>query len=304
MERRSISGQDHQFGGDWTGQKLDVVSKYLRAYSIALSRQPFRKAYIDAFAGTGYRSARQGGDSLDDGEELLFPDLADDAPQALLAGSAKMALMVEPRFDKYIFIERRSDRCELLEGLKTEFPHLATDVDIRQGDANACITDICRRNWRNCRAVLFLDPYGLQVEWATIEAVARTRSIDVWLLFPLAMGVNRLLARSGNIPEAWHRRLSLLLGTDDWYEEFYRVVREPTLFDGDEEIRVEKASMQAIGSFFLRRLAGVFAGVAKEPGVLRNSRNAPLYLLCFAVGNEAAKGPALRIADTLLKGLR
>jgi hypothetical protein len=36
--------------------------------------------------------------------------------------------------------------------------------------------------------------------------------------------------------------------------------------------------------------------------VLRNSRNVPLYLLCFAVGN-AGKGKdiALRIANHLLK---
>lgn len=43
------------FGGPWTDRKLAILSKYLNAYSTALSSQPFEKLYIDAFAGTGYR---------------------------------------------------------------------------------------------------------------------------------------------------------------------------------------------------------------------------------------------------------
>ncbi len=61
--------------------------------------------------------------------------------------------------------------------------------------------------------------------------------------------------------------------------------------------------METIGRYFNNRLKDVFAGVA-EPGVLRNSSNNPLYLLCFAVGNERGKEIALRIAKHLLKELR
>ncbi len=45
----------------------------------------------------------------------------------------------------------------------------------------------------------------------------------------------------------------------------------------------------------------MFAAVAEQPGVLRNSANCPLYLLCFAVGNLAGAPIALRIANHLLK---
>lgn len=51
-------------------------------------------------------------------------------------------------------------------------------------------------------------------------------------------------------------------------------------------------------------LKEVFPGVVEEPGVLRNSANNPLYLLCFAVGNERGKKIALRIAEHLLKEVR
>jgi hypothetical protein len=35
--------------------------------------------------------------------------------------------------------------------------------------------------------VLFLDPYGMQVDWTTIEAIARTKAIDLRVLFPLGI---------------------------------------------------------------------------------------------------------------------
>jgi len=232
---------------------------------------------------------------------LLLPDLAEPEPQSLLNGSARRALATAPRFDRYLFIERDSARCAQLETLKTEFAHLADVIEIRQGDANAEIQALCSGSWRSRRAVLFLDPYGMQVEWTTIEAVAGTQAIDLWLLFPLGIGVNRLLTRSGDVPESWRRRLDLLLGTGNWYDEFYRVETTPTLFGGDEE-RVVKATTETIGKYFLRRLESVFAGVAAEPAVLRNSRNVPLYLLCFAVGNPGkGKDIGLRIANHLLK---
>lgn len=143
----------------------------------------------------------------------------------------------------------------------------------------------------------------MQVEWTTIEAIAKTKAIDLWLLFPLGIGVNRLLTKSGDIPKSWRRRLDLLLGTESWYDEFYKVEITRTLF-GDEKEHVVKATMDTIGRYFTNRLKSVFAGVAEEPGVLRNSANNPLYLLCFAVGNEPGKNIALRIAQHLLKEVR
>lgn len=306
--RSTFKGKAHRFGGDWTQTKLDVLKDYLAAYTKALkdkptAAQPFRKAYIDAFAGTGSRAARERGTSSSRGS-LLFPDLNEPAPQKLLDGSAKLALQVEPRFDKYIFIERSPERCQQLETLKQEFPALADDIDVRQGEANEVIQQLCAPldAWKSRRAVLFLDPYGMQVEWKTIEAVATTKAIDLWLLVPLGMGMNRLAPKSGKLPDSWRQRMDSFLGTGDWYDEFYKVETKPTLF-GDARVQV-KASMDVMARYFNNRLKQVFAGVAEEPGVLWNSANNPLYLLCFAIGNERGKDIALRIANHLLKEVR
>lgn len=299
------SGKAHQFGGDWTSTKLKVLAGYLKSYTTALQdkptvEQPFVKGYIDAFAGTGYRDAQRESSGGPSAQSLLFPDLAEEEPQDLLDGSARLALKTEPRFDRYIFIEKNTKRCAELEALKVEFSRLAADIRIHEGDANRKIQDLCNKDWSGHRAVMFLDPYGMQVEWPTIEAIAATKAIDLWLLFPLGIGVNRLLTKSGDIPESWRKRLNLLLGTEDWYDEFYEKQTSTDLF-GDEQERVIKATMETIGGYFNNRLKEVFAGVSKKPGVLRNSTNNPLYLLCFAVGNDRGKAIALRIADHLLK---
>jgi len=299
------SGKVNRFGGDWTDEKLDVLASYLASYTKALKDQPskdrpFRKAYIDAFAGTGYREARRQDDQGVASQMLAFPDLAEREPQALLDGSARRALRTDPRFDRYLFIEQSAKRCAELEGLKAEFPDLAGTIQVLQGDANVEIQNLCTKNWNANRAVLFLDPYGMQVEWKTIEAIAATKAIDLWVLFPLGIGVNRLLTKSGDIPPAWRKKLNALLGTENWYQEFYGVESTPTLFGADED-RVVKATTATIGRYFNERLKSIFAAVADEPRVLRNSANCPLYLLCFAVGNAKGAPIALRIANHLLR---
>lgn len=289
----SSSGQ--RFGGEWTDKKLEIISKYLQSYTTALKNTPFRTAYIDAFAGTGYRTAK-----MHDSTELLFPNLAAKPTQRLLDGSARIALKTDPPFNCYIFIESNAEKCIELEKLKSEFPRLAGRVEIKQGDANIQIQDLCAKRQTWDRAVLFLDPYGMEVEWATLEAVARTKAIDLWILFPMGMGVNRVLPRSGNVPEFWKRLLNVMLGTSDWYNEFYKVSTDQGLFN--EEKQVSKEPVMVIGDYFNNRLSEIFAGVSPEPKVLVNSKNSPLYLLCFAVGNPNQKAMqiALRIAGHLL----
>lgn len=301
MSRRKASannGPVHRFGGDWTEKKLEILRRYLVAYTTALKKQPFKTAYIDAFAGTGYRILGR----ADEERGLLFPDLADEAPQKLLDGSARLALEIEPCFDRYVFIEKDRDRCEQLEGLKREFPHLAPGIKVRQGEANEVLQDLCGKNWKNHRAVLFLDPYGMQVEWTTIEKVANTRAIDLWLLFPLGIGLNRLLPRSGEVPVGWRNRIDRLLGSDDWYHAFYQVETQTNLF-GEEETTIVKAGVETIGTYFVERLKSIFPGVAPKPKILMNSTNCPLYLFCFAVSNPNPRALeiALDIANHILK---
>ena len=106
------------FGGDWTEEKLRRVQKYLKAYNVALKKQPFTREYIDAFAGTGYREVKQ----PDSQAGLLLPELVEEDCQDFLDGSASIALKVEPPFDKFTFIEQSPRNIDELCKLKERHP--------------------------------------------------------------------------------------------------------------------------------------------------------------------------------------
>ena len=198
------------FGGTWTVEKLERIRKYLAAYVQILKGQTSwceAFSYIDAFAGTGYNSRRSTANGESTDPELLSEVAADDN-QKFLDGSARIALQIEPSFTSYHFIEKSTARARELEKLKAEFPQLSERIFVTSGDANEQIQQFCRTwDWSKRRAVLFLDPFGMQVSWTTIVAIARTGAIDMWLLFPAGIGVNRMLPRHGDIPAAWRRRL-------------------------------------------------------------------------------------------------
>ena len=140
----------------------------------------------------------------------------------------------------------------------------------------------------------------MQVEWSTIESIAKTEAIDLWILFPLGVAVNRLLRRNGPPPESQAKALTRIFGTEDWQEAFYpqRTVR--TLF-GEEEMQIKEADFDKIGQYFVDRLKTVFTKVADNPLPLLNSRNNPLYLLCFAAGNPRGADTAVKIAQNILR---
>jgi three-Cys-motif partner protein len=283
-----------KFGGDWTEDKLERVRKYLAAYTKIMNKRPYlRYAYIDAFAGTGYREVKQ----EEDNSLPLFPEF--DLPaQKFFDGSARIALKVEPRFHKYIFIEKNKKKARELEKLKEEFPEKADDILIINKDANEYLAELCSGDWSKRRAVLFLDPFGMNVTWETVTAIAQTRAIDLWYLF--SMGVNRLLKVDGKIDESNRRKLDKIFGTTDWYDAFYQARGSADLF-GEYSWTEKTADGKSIGQYFVDRLETIFPGVAKNPLLLRNSCNSLLFLLCFAAANENAIKPALNIATHILK---
>lgn len=292
----------HVFGGDWTSDKLERVRKYLCAYTTIFKNNPratyFTTVYVDAFAGTGER-VDSGGHRAEAASIFEEDDLAD--ADALQKGSARIALEVEPPFDRFLFIERSAKRVEELEKLRSEFPARSASIQIEQGDANDFLQQWCRKSkWQRQRAVVFLDPYGMQVDWTTIEVIAATKAIDLWILFPLGMAVNRLLTRSEPPPAVWADALTRFFGNEEWRAEFYPKKTELTLF-GEEETERKEANFESIGEFFLKRLKTVFAQVASNPLIMSNSKGVPIFLLCFAAGNPKGAPTAVKIAKDILK---
>lgn len=287
---------EHLFGGSWTEEKLKVLREYLVQYSTALRNRPFQRIYIDAFAGTGYRTPKK------QNAQQVFRFESDEsaAANALLKGSATLALEVEPAFQQFIFIEAKAKHVQELEKLRASYPAHAKNIYIRWAKANDELQRICATRWSNRRAVLFLDPYGMQVSWKTIEAIAKTKAIDMWILFPAGIAVQRMLTNTGRITTGWQASLTRMFGTDKWYEHFYSVRTEQDLF-GNREFLERDARIERIGEFFVERLKTIFPGVSPHPKLLSTPSGKPLYLLCFAAANANGAPIALRIADHLLR---
>jgi three-Cys-motif partner protein len=292
------------FGGDWTEDKLQRVEEYFRKYNVALKNQPFRREYIDAFAGTGYREIK---DDVDD-IELMFPNLVEPEVQKFLDGSVIKALNVEPGFQQFTFIEKDPNKAEELRKLQERYPDKPIRVEC--GDANDWVQRICAENWNYRRAVLFLDPFGMQVSWQTLEAVAKTKSIDLWLLFPLGAAISRLLKRDGNINESLCKRLDDVFGERGWRQEFYKDPSElkpkevqQSLFDEPIVSGSEnpwKADFSVIEEYYRARLRTIFAKVADNSVWLTNSKNVPLYSLFFMAGNERGAPIAVKISESIM----
>ncbi len=288
------------FGGDWTIEKLERIQKYLRAYTTLMSTKPyFRIAYIDAFAGTGYQTLKND----EEPSELLLPELAEQDTRVFLDGSARQALQVQPEFNSYIFIEKDATRFFELQKLKEDFPDLGSKIFLVNAEANNWIVDRCRNyNWSKNRAVMFLDPFGMQVRWDSVKAIAETEAIDLWYLFPLGVAVNRLLKKDGNISTAIRQRLDDIFGTSDWYDVFYHAEAQFDLFGDENRVITKIANFASISHYFVDRLKTVFVGVAENPLSLLNSKGVPLFLLCFAAGNKKGAKTAIRIAGDILNG--
>jgi len=147
------------------------------------------------------------------------------------------------------------------------------------------------------RAVVFLDPYGMEVSWDTVKSIAETQAIDLWYFFPL-MGLYRQAAREIlAIDDIKRARLNNILGTSDWEEAWYNKDQvAPDLFQ-EPSSAIRTADVDKIERYVKGRLKTIFKGSVLDPLRIRNERGAPLASLFFAVSNPNAR--AVKVATDI-----
>lgn len=115
----------------------------------------------------------------------FFEEPEDTEAQAeFIIGSPVRALNVPNGFHRHYFFDLDETRADTLRKL-TEGRR---DVQVRVGDCNPLIQQLSPglKAW-DIRGVAFLDPYGAHLEWATLEALAATETMEVVINFPVAM---------------------------------------------------------------------------------------------------------------------
>jgi three-Cys-motif partner protein len=254
--------------GRWSEDKLRLLEKYLKAYAKIMNgqKQTWLESYhyIDAFAGSGKPKAKD--------------------EERYVAGSPLRALQCDPPFDYYSFIELSSWRVAQLQQLKMRFPLLK--IDILEGDCNELLSKkiVPKITYASKqRGLVFLDPYGLQVEWETVKALAKANTFDVFVNFPLG-AVTRLLKRDEPPTGQTADLLNKVLGSTDWIQAIYRPSPQLPLF-GEPIVVRDVMRAEWLARLYSDQIGKLFPYVSK-PVIMTNSKKSPLYALFLVSHNK------------------
>lgn len=285
MARQKFGARKH------TKKKLDVLDHYLGFFPLALKTKGFQLLYVDAFAGTGEVL-------LAEADDTLLPGMG--SGEEAIEGSAVRALKATVPFDRYVFIEKsKAKLAALKKELSDKFPGRIHLCEFRCADANYALKEICSTtNWQKTRAVVFLDPFGNQIEWETLEAISNTRASDVWYLFPSGLGIYRQIPKSGTTQAKAAESITRMLGSDDWLRLFTKKTTSTNLL-GESETAVERAAtVEEITEYVISRLTTIFRGGVSEKYVALGGKSVAWYSLLFAVSNpeQRAKDLAHKVA--------
>lgn len=266
----------NQFGGKWTKDKIEIFVKYTKAYlEIMKDRTYFSLIYFDGFAGSG--AIMQDGSDYD-----------------LLEGVAKQVLDIEqPRiFDIYYFVEKDPKNQETLDALvKSQYPN--RNAFVVCNDCNNRLLTMAdflnRPQNKKYKVLAFIDPYGMQVKWSSLEAL-KDLSMDMWILVPTGLGVTRLLKNNGDIEDSLMQRLETFLGlsSEEIKGHFYKSVSLTNLFGEDETHVVKETKItQKAAELYQERLKSIFKHVSK-PLQMTNSRGSVMYHFIMCSNNKVA----------------
>ena len=277
------------FGSSHTEAKLVTVEKYLRAFTTALAGK-FTLVYVDAFAGSGASVPKS------DKQQIRLIETDD-----IIDGSTRRALRISPSFDSFIFIEKLTKNLQSLQGLKEEFPEKQSKITILPGDANLELQNFATNlDRRNARAVVFIDPFGLSLEWNTIAALGQTERVDLWYLVPSG-GMSRQVKLDGTELDS-ARLLDKVLGTPEWRGRIIANTVTTDLFGDPISSTSKIGGAVELTGFVQERLRTVFKGGVSEKALPLGRGGRHEFSLIFACANPSPKASvlALRLADAVL----
>ncbi|SFK03211.1 three-Cys-motif partner protein [Sphingomonas sp. NFR04] len=283
-----MSGE-HWFGAGWTEVKLNAISAYSTFFTGAIGRK-FDIWYVDPFAGTGSRSSEEEVGGIFEGEP--FSTIEKRYP-----GSAARALTVDPPFHHFRFGDTKKQHIQALEELVAFYPE--KDAKVIRKDANDFVRGMFgdpfwsdpNGRGKGSRALVFLDPYGLEVKWSTLEALANCQKADVWFLANLKAAVQQLSHDHAKLDDGKRRALCEYFGTDQWEAKFYSEAPSGGgLLSFMDERKKRSASKAEIADFHRNQLEGLFKYVSPPLPLAVGSVDD--YFLLYCMSNNPA--PAAR----------
>ncbi len=263
--------------GPWSEVKLDIVRKYADSYSKILTAQHFCHLYIDGFAGPGMHVLRH--------------------TNEFVTGSPINALLTQPPFDEYHFVDADPQRVSQLK----DFVAGRKNVYVHLGDCNEkLLKDIFpRAKYEHYkRALCVLDPYNIDLSWEIVETAGKMRSVEIFLNFMVMdMNMNILLTDPQGADAAQVSRMNRFWGDDSWRGIAYRDDPQQSLFGQSEKIKFEDANARLAEAYRQRLLDVAGFNFAPPPLPFRNSIGRTIYFLFFASPDATANKIVQQIFD-------
>lgn len=282
------------WGGPWTEKKLEAFSKYVWSYLTIMKKNPYWKTiYFDGFAGSGTK------EKLTNNDLMKQLKITEEEERTYMGAAERVLNLQEIGFDFYYFIDKNEESITKLKS-KLHEKYKEKQIVFRPGDANHQITELAKAlKTKNYAALIFLDPFGMQLDWDSIDKLKGTRS-DVWILVPTGVIVNRLLDRAGKLEFSDKLQSFFGLPIDEIKSHFYNETKVITLF-GDEEEIITKVSkpITKIAKLYAERMKTIWKYVTDEPLVLKNKNGTPIFHFVFASNNENAKKIAKQIIQNI-----
>lgn len=142
----------------------------------------------------------------------------------------------------------------------------------------------------------------MEVDWSTLETIAKTRAIDVWYLFSLSGFYRQATRDHGALDEDKRAALTRMLGTDEWERELYKPSTSNDLFGASDASLRRDADVAALEHYAKKRLETIFGAVLNPLPLPRNERPQRFSLFfCISSRNPAAIGLARKIGNHILK---
>lgn len=296
-----LACEPSSWGGQWTEDKLDAFEKYVNAYLTIMNshreKYHWKLIYFDGFAGSGSRND----DSSQAVSELmldLFKDeYIDEEELNTYKGAAERVLGIKQNgFDQYVFVDKNKKSSQQLKNQLEPFAQ-GRNLVFKTSDANEQVITLAKamHQNKNLASLILLDPFGMQVDWKSIELLKGTRT-DLWILIPTGVIVNRLLDRKGEL--TYIDKLTSFFGKDESFlkDYFYKKKTVDTLFGETEIIEKVKKPIEKIAELYIEQLNTIFEHVTEKPLVLYNSRKTPIFHFACASNNSTA----IKIASQII----
>lgn len=297
--------QHNGWGGSWTEQKLDCFESYVKAYltimNVYRDKFKWRLLYFDGFAGCGSRSEDEKRKEQQYACETFGEELLDGRELDVYQGAAERVVRLDETmrgFDFYYFIDKYEENLARLELKLASYPTTGLR-QFRIGDANEQALQLGEALKRDThlKSLCLLDPFGMTIDWQTIEALSG-KSIDLWILLPSGVIVNRLLKKNGELMHVDKLQSFFGMGEAELKEWFYDKGEQTDLF-GEQTVWYQKRDnpIERIAELYIERLGELFPFVTGEPLVMVNRNNVPIYHLVCASYNQTAVKIAQQIID-------